>query len=356
MSHRILDLFAGIGVGMAAKRLAAESLGVDNDDAVVHTRQANLLDTVYRDAWDLDAASGLDFDTMWASPPCQGISPAGDRRGSEDLRTVAHYLRHEGTGPIEKLRALEGALRDPVSATLALPLLYAMVYRPTYILMEQVVAVQPVWLAMAGQLARLGYRVTVAHVEMETYGLPQTRTRAMVIARLSRSNPLEPPTTHSYFNRRSRGRLARGAPKWVSMGEAAGIRSYFELISSYSKAGDRQNPLVRTCDEPALTVTGHVLRGRIATAAGVTGTDGLRRLALPPGRRAAVMAGDEDISPYFTVRKVALADALQWQGFPADTRLPEPAATSAQIVGNAVPPSVAEVFLSHVWREEAPSP
>lgn len=351
MTHSILDLFAGVGVGMAAKRLAAVDNGVENWAPANQVRLANDLATVYADAWDVEKADALSFDTMWASPPCQGLSRAGQQEGLPDIPTIAAAATAGVWRDLDGLRKFSLDLADERSAMLLLPLVYAERYQPEFVVLEQVPAVHDAWVAIARELAEMGYLVSIIHAEMERYGLPQTRARSLVLARRGVLHPGAPEPTHSHYNKRVPSRIAKGYKPWVSMAEASEERRFFELISPYSMSGSRARPMYRSCDEPAYTVTSHVLRGRIAYGPGKPGHSRLRTVGVDDATRKAIMRGEQPESAYTKIRRVTVKDALLWQGFPADTQIPVSDTPAATIIGNAMPPSVAEIFLKHIWSE-----
>jgi DNA (cytosine-5)-methyltransferase 1 len=68
-----------------------------------------------------------------------------------------------------------------------------------------------------------GYQVKVEVLNAEQYGVPQTRKRAILVAR--RGGPVNlPAPTHSKYYSRTPDKLDPGVRKWVSMAEALGWR------------------------------------------------------------------------------------------------------------------------------------
>src|SRR5690606_25597749 len=63
------------------------------------------------------------------------------------------------------------------------PLQYALQWEPGYIAWEQVPGVMPVWETCAAILRGRGYGVTTAMVNAQDYGVPQSRKRAVLLAR-----------------------------------------------------------------------------------------------------------------------------------------------------------------------------
>ena len=177
--------------------------------------------------------------------------------------------------------------------------------RPRAIALEQVPAVLPLWQAMRPGLERLGYSVAVGLLSSEQYGVPQTRRRAVLVARLDGEARLPEPTHRPY---------RRGVPQhegdarllpWRSMADALPHRGPFTVISNYGTGGDPKNRGRRTHREPAFTVTGKISR---------------LRLVDPDGREL----------PRLTPSEAGLL-----QGFPADW--PWSGNDIAQQIGNACP-------------------
>lgn len=87
--------------------------------------------------------------------------------------------------------------------------------------MEQVPTVLPVWEACAEVMREWGYEVKVEVLNAEQYGVPQTRKRAILVAR--RGGPVHMPVpTHSRYYSTNPAKLDPGVKKWVSMAEALG--------------------------------------------------------------------------------------------------------------------------------------
>ena len=87
----------------------------------------------------------------------------------------------------------------------------------------------PVWQAMANVLRAEGYSVAVGNLQAELRGVRQTRKRAVIIARNSRSDRFWllpdvrlPTPTHSKYHTRDKARQDPGVLPWVSMAQALG--------------------------------------------------------------------------------------------------------------------------------------
>ncbi|NLA65560.1 MAG: DNA cytosine methyltransferase, partial [Leucobacter sp.] len=211
-----VDHFAGLGWGVACERLGIREYGVELAPSVVRMRSANGMRTIYRDVW-----TGLFHPWMVpshrlyiASPPCQTFSAAGNgegRRALDDVLAAIEERRHEDPARLHELTGM----MDPRTALVLTPLAHIFQHRPELVALEQVPEVLPVWHTYATVLRQLGYSVWVGIMRAEQFGVPQTRKRAILIARLD--GKVEPPTaTHSRYYSTDPGRLDPGVAPWVS--------------------------------------------------------------------------------------------------------------------------------------------
>lgn len=356
-----LDLFAGTGWGVACRWLGIEEYGVDNDPAVIATRERNQMTTIYPDVWegiDQDDFVFRDYSLLIASPPCQTFSAAGNGKGRRALAEVVQLIREEAYARPLDMRAFAETHGDPRTALVLTPLTYALRDLPRYIVLEQVRSVLPVWAAAATVLRQAGYSVWVGILHAEQYGVPQTRTRAVLIARRD-GKPAGPPSpTHSKFYVHDTSRIDPGLKPWVSMADALGWSGFsaekvmgrgmverygerpgrmdshpaftirasaggmepggFILRSNYGTSGDPENRGERRLDQPAPTITGKANRNKWTTS------------------------GTESDRPW---RRLEVHEAATLQTYPADFQWVGGINSNMQQIGNAVPPLLAEVIL-----------
>jgi DNA (cytosine-5)-methyltransferase 1 len=308
----VLDLFAGPGGwDVAANSLGIDPLGVELDGTACKTRRAAGFRTLQADVAALDPET---FAPVWgliASPPCQAFSMAGRGAGRRAIHAYEHTIGRMLKGWDIDYDELDKTCGDPRGHLVVEPLRWAMVLRPTWIALEQVEPVLPLWRIMAHGLRGMGYSTWAGVVSTEQYGVAQTRKRAILTARMD-GDARRPPETHQrYLPREKKHREAeaandslfddeagrRVAPEdrdllpWVTMGEAMGwtpgdqigfprlndVRTYdgeyrerdlrdasepafalTEKSRSWTRfvSNNRENATERTLEEPAPTITG----------------------------------------------------------------------------------------------------
>lgn len=251
---KVLDLFAGTGWGVACKWLGIEEMGVEIMPEAVATRTANGMETIFGDVWDgLEGRAEVpSYDGLIASPPCQTYSMAGRGAGREALDEVVLAVNDHLYKDPAQLREF-GEKHDPRTALVLTPLAYIWRDKPSFVVLEQVPTVQPVWEAYAVIMREWGYSVETAVLNAEQYGVPQTRRRSILVARLDGPVSLPAPT-HSRYYPRDPKKLDAGVLPWVSMAEALGWKAGGEFTQNNKLA----HQAVRAMDQPAPTVTaGH---------------------------------------------------------------------------------------------------
>ncbi|MFF4741617.1 DNA cytosine methyltransferase [Streptomyces sp. NPDC001268] len=322
--HQIVDLFAGPGgLDVAAGWLGVPAVGIELDSDACATRKAAGLTTVSGDVKSFRPADFSEARVLAGGPPCQTYTVAGGRDGGAGRRALARvlnlaYLMAEGKSNKRKWAKVEAELAelakepgDKGRTGLVLePLRWALTAlaegRPyEAIVLEQVTTVRPVWDAYAEILEGEGYSVVTDVLRAEEYGVPQTRKRAVLIAR-HRGLAMLPEKTHRPF--RKKLTLAEESRRpYVTMVDVLDRLAPFEVISNYGTGGDPRARGRRQHDEPAFTVTGKIRRNRVG----------------PPGH--------PDADPRFDD-----AEAGQLQSFPRD--FPWRGKDVPQQIGNAIPP------------------
>lgn len=240
------------------------------------------------------------------------------------------------------------------------------------IVLEQVPAVAPLWEHYAKVLEETGlpdgtrYKAVVGVLATETYGVPQTRSRAVLIARREGlGEPSLPAPTHRAYQAKEWNRKnGTGKPDratdqvrqptlyedvnaskteadlrpWRSMRDALadpvgshpGRFAPFLVRSNYGSSGHPGRRGVRTDQQPATTVTGRISRFVVFEH----------------------LEDDENIvheGPRFSMNEAGML-----QSFPPD--YPWRGTAQAQQVGNAVPPLFGAHLLSSALGLPQPAP
>lgn len=414
-----LDLFAGPGGwDLACKWLGIEVDGIELDDAACDTRKAANLSTIQADIAEislrLPVGEGrvpaprwpLGYNGLIASPPCPSFSVAGNGKGRAQFAEItwavnlmyaqyaqgAHLIRVPNLAWTDPRTPL---VLEPLRFVLEAKLAGAAPYR--WLAFEQVPTVLRIWEKLAGVFRTLGYSVWTGQLHSETFGVPQTRKRAVLIASLDHEVSA-PRATHSRYYPRNPAKLDPGVLKWVSMFEALHCESGVSMRSNYGTGGDASErqpaPAVtskinrnmwvsndrqphsanRSTDEPAPTITGgHDHQNRVWLRNNNTANAAVRPEDEPSGtlyfggrlnavtwetvRPSTTVNGDPRISrpgrhdpeesgsqQRDSVR-VTEAEAGVLQSFPRDYPWQGTKTKRFQQIGNAIPPLMARAIL-----------
>lgn len=422
VAYDAVDLCAGPGGwDVAAQRLGLEVLGFEIDEAAILTRDAaghhtatvecepskahprgvrglSMTEVDPRDYFTRPASlpdpalPGLTHTALGnlshgrgrggiASPPCQGFSMAGKGQARADSERLLKELESVRTlSDVERVIADAHEWMTHEGTVLVLePLRWAMSTSPSWLAWEQVPAVLPVWEACAVILRRLGYSVATGNLQAEQYGVPQTRKRAILVARapwlVARLGPVAlPAPTHSKYHTRTPDKIDPGMPRWVSMAEALGWDGG-DLVGFPRKADsddvvtiageDYRARDLRTADRPSFGLTEkarssvrHPVGEPVDAFGDVANAHGaVRELDKPApsvtssadnGNFRFVDKAADDRPKRNDGIRVTVAEAAVLQSFPVDYPWQGTKTKQFQQVGNAIPPLLAEAVLCAV--------
>ncbi len=236
----VIDLCAGGAGGWeyAARELGLDPLGIELDDAACAVRHAAGLRTLQADISALDPLDFAPCDGLVGGVPCPSFSMAGKGVGRAAIPFFVEAIGRMGRGESIDVAELDEACADATAHLILEPLRWTLALRPRWIAQEQVEPVLPLWEATATVLRVHGYWAWCGVVSSETFGTPQTRRRALLLASLD--GPVSAPVaTHArYVAPRRNGHEAglfdlpeperivlpedRGLLPWRSMAQALG--------------------------------------------------------------------------------------------------------------------------------------
>jgi DNA (cytosine-5)-methyltransferase 1 len=340
-------------------RKGLTEIGIELDPTACATRHAAGHLTVRADVAALPVAHLTGhLAGLIASPPCQGMSAAGLHTGWADVDTVLRLLADLASGRDTRAQ-LAPEIADPRSLLIAEPLRYALAARPEWVACEQVPAVLPLWQATARHLRGHGYNAWTGLLNAADYGVPQTRTRAFLIASRVRSvhrpepshaqnpgpvlfgpelkpwasmadalgwHPADVVTTRGHRHTAGGNRFDASGPSWAltektrswivhtRAGNDAAVTS--RAARWALRQSTRANASMRTLDQPAATLLfGHACNNVSWTC----GPDSVR---------------------------ISAQEAAVLQGFPADYPWQGGKTKVFEQIGNAVPPPLARAVLA----------
>lgn len=416
----IVDGFAGPGGWSEGLRmLGLSDIGLEWDEAACKTRKEAGHTTVRIDIATFVVARIIG--RTWGlimSPPCTKFSTAGNGVGRKFISVLADGIRRMMRGedcrqelrdqiypealaireaanqarkpdkqwPQAKVKA--AAMEDTIATVLVVEparFLYALICeRPhdlgeplEWVAFEQVPSVLPLWEVYAAELERLGWSVWTGKVNAANHGVPQTRTRAVLIASSVRKMT-GPTVTHTQI-RQEADLFGDSLPVWVTMAEALGWGATDRPVPTVTAGGGktggaepfptRARQLLLDAQERGAWVL-HTNRDQrpdgsrqtadpaAAPAPSLTSKSGgqwvLKRPATtvcatnrlsPPGHRDRNPGGESQFASPDTVR-ITVQEASILQSFPAQYPWQGTKTKQFEQVGNAVPPLLAAHLVS----------
>lgn len=223
-----VHLFAGPGGWEVGQRLAGysgASVGIEWDAAACRTASAAGHARIQADVSTLDPKMFLTvIDLLVGSPPCTTFSGSGHGAGRALIEILATAMTRMARGQkvwaqtrracVRALRALalvkvpKGTraertawVHQQTTTTMLVlqPLRWILATTPRAVALEQVPSVLPLWTHLAVILRELGYKAWAGVLSAEEYGVPQTRKRAILIARRDGLPAGPPPATHQAY-------------------------------------------------------------------------------------------------------------------------------------------------------------
>lgn len=337
----VLDLFCGAG-GLSLGFQAAGFdvvLAVDFNPAAVATHRANFT----RDVREADVTRGIDLpaaSVIVGGPPCQGFSSAGLRQNGDDRNTlVGWYAR-----TIAALR----------------PRAFVFENVEGFLTAEDGSRV----FELLNPLIEAGYQIHLRKVNAANYGVPQHRKRVLAIGGLGWT-PNFPEPTHTAFGAPGAHRPAKHLPPCPTLRDAiSGLPAaaceppgepddhYVLPMSDLDVARARllaQGQTMR--DLPEQLQHESYRRRAFRRVKDGTPTErrggapaGMRRLHFDAPSKAITGAARNEFLHPTEDRTLTLRECARIQTFPDTFRFTGSTAERMQLIGNAVPPHLAQVI------------
>lgn len=295
---KIVDLFCGAGgMSLGFSNAGFDVVhGFDNWDHAVNTVAANAGHPVdLLDLSDVDATRAA-LDPLFAGgpvvrpgmiggPPCQDFSSAGKRVEADRADLTQKFAGYVST------------------------------LQPSFVVMENVVRAQhaAVYQSALTTMRDAGYALDTIVINAAVVGVPQARKRLFAIG------TRDEPDTAAVMDRLRAGLAEKPMTMRDYFGDSLGTEHYYRHPRSYARRG------VFSIDEPSPTIRG------------------VNR-PIPPG----YPGHPGDSAPIDQARPLTTAERAAVQTFPADYEFCGPATAREQMIGNAVPPRLAEYVAAAV--------
>jgi DNA (cytosine-5)-methyltransferase 1 len=359
MTRTAFDLFAGAG-GASCGLVEAgfDVVAFEKWDVAADTHDAN--HDIPTERVDLETHSWRNYvtpDLLWASPPCQPWSAAGNQDGADDERDGMPWM----------LRAVR-ELHPPVvlvENVKGLTFEKNLEYLDGYVMAE---------------LRGMGYRAEWVVLDAADYGVPQNRERLIIQAR-NDGRPIRwPMPTHTQGD-------SLFLQPWVTMAQALGwdgplTVNHWRGAGMIERHGERE-PRDGT-KSPSLTITAGVQRHLLLDTHRGQSDDGTTQTRDPhsaPAPALTAKAGGQwtlrtgtnsmkhsrdpaDMVPYeksmdlpaLTVGSIRLTveQAARLQDFPPGYRFTGTKTAQFTQIGNAVPRSLARALAACLVEEHTP--
>jgi DNA (cytosine-5)-methyltransferase 1 len=275
----VIDLYAGPGGWDEGMRNIGitDVIGVELEPNACATARAAGHARIRADVSRPPIRPGTTVHGLVASPPCQAWSMAGKRAGEQDRAKVHALIDAYAAGSNDT----GTGWADHRSHHAAQPVRWVRDFHPQWVCFEQVPPVLSLWEHAAVVLRRWGYSTWTGVLNSADYGVPQTRERAVLMARLDA--PVHPPVaTHA---RTPEGADLFGGEllPWVSMAEALGWVDDVEMISNYNTGGQNGVRGHRSATDPAATMTSKAGRMKVALRNGTQANASVRPADQPAG-------------------------------------------------------------------------
>lgn len=341
-SPTVIDLFCGAGgLSLGFQRAGfAVVAAYDHWLPAVNTYRANFDDHVHH----VEIAEDLELpnaSVVVGGPPCQGFSSAGMRRSHDERNTMIGVF----SGLIARARPLAFMFENVEG--------FLTGSRGQFVL------------DLLNPLVEAGYRIHLRKINAANYGVPQHRKRVVAIGGLG-WDPTFPEPTHSAYGAPGAHLATTRRPKSPTIGDALKGLPDPALADESNDALDhefcplRPDELARAHrleqgqsmrDLPEELWHHSYRRRAFRRVQDGTPTErrggapaGVRRLRLDQPSKAITGGAMNELLHPLENRPLTIRECARLQTFPDDFRFVGSRRDRVQLIGNAVPPRLAEIF------------